>query len=490
VRKIIFIYPKVGYMDAHRNKPAPPLGILAAVSFLKNKYEIIVLDQRLFKSDKKFYAQLQKLLQAQPLYVGLSVYTGRMITFALEISKYIKENTSIPVVWGGVHPSLLPKQTLENKYIDYVIQGEGELTLPEFSDMLAIHGQNLPPIKGVWVKKENAIRYGGDRDLINMQTLPAISYELIDFNNYVQYYKGKKYLYYQASRGCPYHCGYCYNNVFNKGRFRAQTVDKIISEIKGLREKYFFEGVFFVDDNIFALGKKYILTLATGLSQLGLSWYVQGSDVISLKEYTENDFEFLETCGLTRLAIGVESASNKMRSVINKKGSIEDIERVITRLSKTNIPVWCTYIINFPVETMDDLYESIRLIFKLYSINKNVLNTPFFLYTLNPGTPLYEKYKDIFPGPGTLEDWGKVGWERKHTNIFVDYLKDPFLFQSLFLTSMFDDRKISIYSPNKILVFLANCYRPIARWRLKNLFFKFNIELFIFKKFFPDIFRN
>ena len=132
--------------------------------------------------------------------------------------------------------------------------------------------------------------------------------------------------------------------------------------------------------------------------------------------------------------------------------------------------------------------ESIGLILKLYDINKNVLNTPFFLYTLNPGTSLYEKFKDIYPGPKTLEDWGKVGWERKNTNIFVDYLHNPIFFQSLFLATMFDDRKISIYSPNKILVFLAYCYRPIARWRLKNLFFKFNVELFIFKKLFSDIF--
>lgn len=490
MRKILFIYPKVGYMDAHRNKPAPPLGILYAVSFLKDNYEIIILDQRLFTSDKIFYIHLQKLLREQPLYVGLSVYTGQMITFALEISKYIKENSTIPVVWGGVHPSLLPEQTLENGYIDYVVQGEGELTLPEFSDMLETYGNNMPPVKGLWTKKDNVITFGGDRDLMDMQALPPIPYELIDFDQYVQYYNGKKYIYYQASRGCIHNCGFCYNNVFNKGKFRARSVDKIISEIKTLREVYSFDGVFFVDDNIFALDKGYIMTLGKGLSELGLYWYVQGSDIVSLKKYTESDFKLLETYGLTRLAVGVDSASKKIRSLINKKGSLADIEQVITRLRKTKILIWCSYIINYPEENIDDLRESIKFVIRLYDINRNVINPPFFLYTLNPGTPLYEKYKDVFPGPRTLEEWGNVGWERKNTNIFVDYLKSPFFFQSLFLASMFDDRKISIYSPNKIFVFLASCYRPIARWRLKNLFFKFNIELFIFKKFFPDIFSN
>ena len=475
-------------MDAQRNKPAPPLGILAAVSFLKNTYEIIVLDQRLFSSDKKFYAQLHNLLQEQPLYVGLSVYTGGMIIFALEISRYIKENTSIPIVWGGIHPSLLPRQTLENKYIDYVIQGEGELTLPEFSDMLAIHGPNIPPIKGVWVKKGSIITYGGDRDLIDLQTMPAIPYELVDLNNYVQYYNGKKYIYYQASRGCPRRCLYCYNHTFNKGTFRAQPADKIILEIQELRKKYLFDGVFFVDDNIFALAKEYVLNFGKGMGRIGLSWAVQGSDIIALKEYTEDDFKVLEACGLTRLTVGVESASKKIRSTIGKKGVPKDIEQVMARLSKTKILIWCSYVISFPGETIDDLCESISLIFRLQRINKNVRNSPFYMYIPFPGTPLYEQYKDVFPGPKTLEEWANVGWERERTNSFADYLKDTHFFQSLFLTSMLDDKKVSDFSNNKLFIFLANCYRPVARWRLRNLFFKYNIELFIFKKFFPDIF--
>jgi radical SAM superfamily enzyme YgiQ (UPF0313 family) len=120
-----------------------------------------------------------------------------VIKFALEISRYIKEQSSVPVVWRGIHPSLLPEQTLENQYIDYVIQGEGELTLPEFSDRLVQYGQNMPPVRGVWIKKQGKIAYGGDRDLIDLQAAPVIPYDLVDFNNYVQYYNGHKYAYYQ-----------------------------------------------------------------------------------------------------------------------------------------------------------------------------------------------------------------------------------------------------------------------------------------------------
>jgi hypothetical protein len=53
---------------------------------------------------------------------------------------------------------------------------------------------------------------------------------------------------------------------------------------------------------------------------------------------------------------------------------------------------------------------------------------------------------------------------------------------------MLDDKKVSDFSKNKLFIFMANLYRPIARWRLKNLFFDYNVELFIFKKIFPGIF--
>jgi radical SAM superfamily enzyme YgiQ (UPF0313 family) len=475
-------------MDAHRDKPAPPLGILAAVSYLKNHYEIVILDQRLYKTNRDFYDDLLKVLKENPLYAGLSVFTGAMITFGLEISKYIKKNSNVPVLWGGVHPSLLPQQTLENDLIDYVIQGEGELTLREFTDMLADNGRMVSPIQGVWSKQGDVIHFGGERELIDLQEMPPMPYDLIDFNQYIQYYKGKKYIYYQASRGCPRRCKYCYNLVFNKGKFRSKTISKIIFEIQELQTKYSFDGVFFVDDNIFVHGKEYIMTLGESLFKMGLSWYVQGSDIVALKQYTERDFKLLEEYGLDRIAVGVESTTKKIRSMIDKQGELSDIEEVITKLKDTSILIWCTYLINFPEETISDLHHSIRFIFRLYDINKNVLNAPFFIYTPNPGTPLYEHYKNILPSPKTLEEWGRVGWERKDANIFVDYLHDEHFFQSLFLASMFNDRKISIYSPNKIFVFLANCYRPVARWRLKNLCFRFNIELSIFKRFFPDIF--
>lgn len=488
MRKILFIHPRVGYMGTQRNKPASPLGILAAVSFLKNQYEIIILDQRLFASDKKFYAQLEQQLLEQPLYVGLSVYSGGMIQFALQISKYIKAKATVPVVWGGIHPSLLPRQTLENKHIDYVIQGEGELTLPEFTYNLETQGQNITPVKGAWIKQDGHITYGGDRDLIDLQTLPPIPYELVNLNHYTQYYNGGEYIYYQASRGCPRHCLYCYNHTFNKGKFRMQSAEKIISEIQNLRKKYSFNGVFFVDDNIFALGKEYMMELGKGLAEIGLSWAVQGSDIIALKEYTENDFKNLEDCGLTRITIGVESASKKIRMTIGKQGSLEEIEQVVTRLNKTKIIIWCSYVISFPGETIDDLLESIKFIFRLQRTNRNVRNSPFYMYIPFPGTPLYEKYKDLFPGPRSLEEWGKVGWEREHTNSFAEYLKDTHFFQSLFLASLLDDKKVSDFSEKGLFILLANIYRPIARWRLKHLFFKFNIELFLFKKFFPDIF--
>jgi radical SAM superfamily enzyme YgiQ (UPF0313 family) len=487
MKKIILIQVAVGYMDAQRNKPAPPLGLLAAASLLRQKYEILILDQRLYKNQQTFFTQLRTACSSDVLFVGFSLFTGPMIKATLSIAAYIKENCSVPIVVGGAHPSLLPEQTLKNNLIDFIIEGEGELTMLELADMLTSKKDHFKNIQGLWSKKDGQILYGGQRPFLAMNKLPRIPYELVAAEEYIQTFAGKKFIYYQASRGCPRSCKYCYNHAFNHGTFRARSIEKIIEDIRSLKEKYVFDGIFFVDDNIFCIGKKKLLRLAEGLKKLGLLWYVQGSDIIALVQYSLADFKKLERSGLTRLSIGVESASTKIRKLINKPGTLDQIRSVIKLLSHTSILIWCSYIINFPKETIDDLRKSIDFLLEMHTINKNVLNSPFFLYLPFPGTALYKEYGHLFRKPTYLEEWGTHTLEQvSQDRLIPEYLSIP-LYQGLFLTSMLVDKKVFYLSGSIFLKIISFMYKPIATFRLKHLFFSCNLELFLFKKLFPKV---
>ena len=90
----------------------------------------------------------------------------------------------VPVVWGGIHPTLLPEQTLENENIDIVVQGEGEETFFELVQALE-KGDPLSKVKGIWYKENGEIRNTEPRPFVDLNELPPLSYHLVDVEKYL-----------------------------------------------------------------------------------------------------------------------------------------------------------------------------------------------------------------------------------------------------------------------------------------------------------------
>ena len=94
----------------------------------------------------------RNFLVGDPLFVGISCMSGLQIKYALEFASKVRtQNPSCPLVWGGVHPTLLPEQTASNRYVDVVVRGEGELIIKDLANALAsnqpldgVAGHNIP----------------------------------------------------------------------------------------------------------------------------------------------------------------------------------------------------------------------------------------------------------------------------------------------------------------------------------------------------------
>src|SRR3984893_10683294 len=123
-RKIVFFFPSFASSDA-----TAPLGILAvATPVLRAGYQVVLIDFTITPDYKK--RVLEEARDA--LCLGISLVTGPMIRETVEIAKAIKAWTpDFPIILGGWPPSLLPTQTLQAPYIDYVVKGQGEETLLE-----------------------------------------------------------------------------------------------------------------------------------------------------------------------------------------------------------------------------------------------------------------------------------------------------------------------------------------------------------------------
>jgi len=118
-RKVVFFFPSFASTEA-----TAPLGILAvATPLLRAGYEVTLIDSTITPNFQK--RVLDEVKDA--LCLGISLVTGPMIRETVAIARAVKEwNPEFPIILGGWHPSLLPKQTLEAECIDYVVRGQGE----------------------------------------------------------------------------------------------------------------------------------------------------------------------------------------------------------------------------------------------------------------------------------------------------------------------------------------------------------------------------
>ena len=378
--KVLLVYPKVG-ADAKGVSLYPPLSALYLACAMGD-YPVVIYDQRVDEPEK-----FERLLADRPICVGFSIFTGRQITYALELAEKVKAR-GIPTVFGGVHTTIMPQQTQADERVDYAIGGDGEQAFRQLVAALEKNQFVEPVITNVPV------------DLDGLDPLP---YEMVDIEEYVasSAMEGRS-LPVLFSRGCPFECTFCCNPVISRRRWQTTNVDLAAEQTIALAEKYKLDGVIFWDENLL-VNKRIICSLAERIDGR-FKWFAQAR-VNSLLQY---DLNWLEKMGAARLACGIESGSPAILKKIKKGETVEEYIEANRRLAKTNINVWYNYITGYPFETLDDLKQTIRLALQMLDDNPNANNNTFYLLTPYPGTEIGEEYLKS-EMPGTLAGWAEFG---------------------------------------------------------------------------------
>ncbi len=486
--KAILVQPKIGYMDALRSAPGLPLGLLFVAAGLKDCCEVDLIDARLAGN---LEARLQGALTDDTLFVGVTCHTGPMIRDALRVSRLVKRFSEVPVVWGGVHASLAPEVTLADPDVDICVIGEGEITALELARALS-EDRPLESVPGLAFKRGGKVIRTAQRELLSPREWPEPAFQLVDLSRYLPVYNGRPSLFFQASRGCPNRCTYCYNTTFNRRRFRKRPAETVIASIERLLEQAEFRDVYFVDDN-FLVDTAWAQKIAKGLCKMGLSWQMQGVEVGTLMQVDDNYIRQLREMGCERLTIGVETGSDRMRRMIGKQGTRQDVVQTIGRFAGTGIIVFTSYIVCFPHETREEIKKTVELALELVERYDFVRCSPFYCFSPYPGTAAFDEAVDAgFHMPGSLEEWSRIGgmddftWQRRTDRPALSRAD----FEGLNLTTLFLDKKVNDYSSSVLMDNLAALYRPLARLRTRNMFFKVMPERWLLKWFLDRYVRS
>jgi radical SAM superfamily enzyme YgiQ (UPF0313 family) len=172
-----------------------PLALLAVGSYLdREKYEVVIIDGRLEPDLVK--AVLAHLDDA--LYLGVSVLTGRPIRDALRVSRAVKSVASarpdLPVIWGGWHPSLFPRETLAETSVDVAVMAQGEETFGEIVARLSAAERSMEGVAGCAFRRDGEVVINPPRMLRDVNDLPPHDYTLIPVERYFTLKHGKRQL--------------------------------------------------------------------------------------------------------------------------------------------------------------------------------------------------------------------------------------------------------------------------------------------------------
>lgn len=407
-------------------------------------------------TEDKFQEVVDEVCSNNPLFVGFSVITGLHVSYAVKISKKIKEkNKLIPICWGGVHPSLFGEQCLKEDYIDFIINGEGEESAVEFANQL-ISKKEFSKVNGLGYKVNGKVFSAERRFISDLSTVRA-DFSLVNAEEYFQEFPEgeKRVLNYLSSRGCPHRCTFCYNLNYNNRKWRPYPIQIIKQDIDFLKEKYKIDGLSFGDDNFYVNRKR----AHEILEYLDLpSGFELRMDYITDEVLTE-----LKRLKVRSFLVGVESGSERSQKLVQKDYGVATIKKTIDLFAKYHFRCHYSFIIALPGEKFEDIKETVKCMLYIIDHHKEGSFTPgqFLPY---PGTPLYDvAVKSGFKAPTTTEGWAvldrwdnkmELPWASVDSN-FCYYIK----WYSFFVAAR------------------INLITRICKWRLKTLNFVFPLDL-------------
>ena len=376
-----------GRIVANADHIYPPLGICYLSSVLKNEnYQVDLIDQAAMGFN---LTQIVKWIKKNdPDILGFSTLTasGSGISAALTSIEVKRWNPNIKIVFGNRHVTHNDYKIL-SKYpeVDICVRGEGEFTFMELVRALE-KNQSLNNIKGLTFRDNGKIKRNEERPLTkDLDAIPFPDRKALKIE-YTGSFGGlelapKGFTSMISSRGCPYHCSFCYGK--RTVGFRTRSVENIMEEILFL-ESEGYKFINFVDDN-FTVSKKRVIKLCRLMQKhkVDIDWICEGR----VNQVSDEMLREMRKANCRILFYGIESANQRILNYYRKNITPSQSIIAVKKARKAKIPfILGSFIVGAPGETYSEIYNTLKFAQKL-DIDFPVYN----LLGTMPGTDIWDE---------------------------------------------------------------------------------------------------
>jgi len=349
---------------------------------------------------KELELLVEECREFRPDLIGISL-TSNMFGLAAEITRRFHTAFSVPVVWGGVDPTLNPE--LAQEHADVVCVGEGEHAMAELASRLEGRAANPlqaidEPIDNLMIRKDGGWLSGRRGVLIeDLDSLPFATFDL-SREVYIaedQVYRGAypprcripEGVPIMSFRGCPYRCSYCVHTALRDintgGKYlRRRSVDHMIAELRLRKAQFPDLGTVEIDDDVFTLDQKWIDRFCDEYTRhVALPFWCYTYPGIS----RESMLVPLRKAGLRSVTFGIQTGSQRvLREVYERPVNVEDVNKTAGVLKRLGIPFVVDIIGSNPFETDEDRIATVKVLTELPK--------PYLLHTIGPLT-FYSRYR-------------------------------------------------------------------------------------------------
>jgi anaerobic magnesium-protoporphyrin IX monomethyl ester cyclase len=349
-------------------QPYPPLGTLYAASYVRARgYEVALFDAMLSASETEWSAALDR---TRPRYAVLyednfnylsKMCLSRMREAAVAMIAAARDRGCTVLVAGSDASDNADSFLAAGA--DYVIHGEGEVTLGELLDHLRAGDGRPDHVAGLsFADAAGTVTRTAHRpEMKDLDSLPRPAWDLVDVERYRQAWRRHGYysMAMATSRGCPYHCNWCAKPIWGQ-RYNVRSAESVVDELAWLRETFAPDHISFVDD-VLGLKPGWIQRFADLVEERDLRTPFKSLCRVDLL-LRGDAIDALRRAGAQIVWVGAESGSQSVLDAMDKGTKVEQAVEAARRLHEAGIRVGFFLQFGYPGETRDDIAATFRLV--------------------------------------------------------------------------------------------------------------------------------
>jgi|ERR1051326_1723617 radical SAM superfamily enzyme YgiQ (UPF0313 family) len=367
---------------------------------------------------------VNKITQCESPIFGLGTICSTY-PLTLRIAQEIKRvRPDSRIVLGGPQASVVDVQTLEAyDFIDFVVRGEAEETLPALMAGLQ-HARVWETLPGLTFRRhETVVRNPNASVILDLDALPMPAFHLYPQLN------RSRYVPLELGRGCPFACKFCSTNDFFRRRFRLKSPYRVMTQMRWIKQTYGIDRFELIHD-MFTVDRKRVVEFCQAVLASGehFNWNCSArTDCVD-----EELIALMAAAGCRSIFFGIETGSARLQKQIDKNLDLTEAMSMIRSTNHHHIATTVSLITGFPDEKLEDLRSTVH--FLMDAVTLDYAQPQLHLLAPLAETPIHSQYRDSLILDDIFSDHAYQGWRQdpveramiaRHPEIFSNFYGLP-----------------------------------------------------------------